>query len=104
MVDNLRRQVDRNKEIVIKNILIELMDKKQVQSPRSGNTASKKYNGEITDNKYFMFKNDGKVISMDSEMAKKGRATRNLNFSNIETLLRPEFTVNKHAESFRPEI
>jgi hypothetical protein len=42
-----------------------------------------------------MFKNDGKIISMSSEMAKRGQATRNLNFINIDTLLNPEYTVNK---------
>ena len=41
---------------------------------------------------------------MDSELGKKGQAIRNLNFSKIDNLFIPKYTVKKRAEIFRPEI
>ena len=40
----------------------------------------------IKDNKDYMFDCGGKVIPMNSEMGRKGQATRNMNFKEIETL------------------
>jgi hypothetical protein len=51
-----------------------------------------------------MFQSDGTVIPMNSEMANKGKATRQMNLKNLENLSVPKYGVAKAFTSVRIEI
>lgn len=85
--------MDKQQAIAIKNAKIDEIDQQNLSnSPKSGKGNIKL---ELKDNKEYMFQSDGTVIHMNSEMANKGKATRQMNLKNLDNLSFPKYEVAK---------